>query len=98
MFRAATLSRLIHPPAPGRQILNRKLSPTNTLPYAQSDPLNRSWPLGKGMTPEMLSKMVSNPELMVLMQNPKLQEIMKKVRREPIVEARACPVAAHGVP
>lgn len=28
----------------------------------------------------MLSKMVSNPELMVLMQNPKLQEIMKKVR------------------
>ncbi|CAN0237989.1 unnamed protein product [Ectocarpus sp. 8 AP-2014] len=32
-----------------------------------------------GMTPEMLSKMVSNPELMVLMQNPKLQEIMKKV-------------------
>lgn len=34
-----------------------------------------------GMTPEMLSKMVSNPELMVLMQNAKLQEIMKKVRR-----------------
>lgn len=32
------------------------------------------------MTPEMLSKMVSNPELMVLMQNAKLQEIMKKVR------------------
>ncbi|CAN0237055.1 unnamed protein product [Scytosiphon promiscuus] len=32
-----------------------------------------------GMTPEMLSKLVSNPELMVLMQNPKLQEIMKKV-------------------
>lgn len=27
----------------------------------------------------MLSKMVSNPELMVLMQNAKLQEIMKKV-------------------
>lgn len=35
--------------------------------------------LDTGMTPEMLSKLVSNPELMVLMQNPKLQEIMKKV-------------------
>lgn len=33
-----------------------------------------------GMTPEMLSKLVSNPELMVLMQNSKLQEVMKKVR------------------
>lgn len=32
------------------------------------------------MTPETLSKLVSNPELMVLMQNPKLQEVMKKVR------------------
>lgn len=34
-----------------------------------------------GMTPEMLSKLVSNPEIMVLMQNSKLQEVMKKVRR-----------------
>lgn len=33
-----------------------------------------------GMTPEMLSKLVSNPEVMVLMQNSKLQEVMKKVR------------------
>lgn len=34
------------------------------------------------MTPEMLSKLVSNPELMVLMQNSKLQEVMKKVRHD----------------
>lgn len=51
--------------------------------------LTRSTALGTGMTPEILSKMVSNPELMVLMQNPKLQEVMKKVRGEPIDEARA---------
>lgn len=33
-----------------------------------------------GLTPDQLSKFVSNPEVMVLMQDPKMQEIMKKVR------------------
>ena len=32
-----------------------------------------------GLTPEQLTKMASNPEIMVLLQNPKMQEIMKKV-------------------
>lgn len=44
--------------------------------------------LDTGMTPEMLSKLVSNPELMVLMQNPKLQEIMKKVSGSKITDER----------
>ncbi|CAM9693221.1 unnamed protein product [Ascophyllum nodosum] len=32
-----------------------------------------------GLTPEQLTKMASNPEIMVLLQNPKMQEIMKKI-------------------
>lgn len=30
-----------------------------------------------GMPPDMLKSLVSNPELMELMQNPKMQEVMK---------------------
>lgn len=36
--------------------------------------------VAEGLTPDQLSKFVSNPEVMVLMQDPKMQEIMKKVR------------------
>lgn len=32
-----------------------------------------------GLTPEQMKKFVANPEIMVLMQDPKMQEIMKKV-------------------
>lgn len=32
-----------------------------------------------GLTPDQLSKLVANPEIMVLMQNSKMQEVMKKV-------------------
>ena len=30
-----------------------------------------------GMPPDILKKLVSNPELMTLMQNPKMQDVMK---------------------
>lgn len=33
----------------------------------------------EGLTPEQLTKMASNPDIMMLLQNPKLQEVMKKV-------------------
>ncbi|CAM9365896.1 unnamed protein product, partial [Choristocarpus tenellus] len=32
-----------------------------------------------GLSPEQLSKFVANEELMMLMQNPKMQEVMKAV-------------------
>lgn len=32
-----------------------------------------------GMTPEMLQSLMSNPELMAALRNPKMQDVMKKV-------------------
>ena len=32
-----------------------------------------------GMTPDVLKKLVSNPDLMVLLQNTKMQEVMKRM-------------------
>ena len=35
-----------------------------------------------GMSPEMVTAMMSNPELMALLRNPKMQDVMKKVMSE----------------
>ncbi|CAN0271834.1 unnamed protein product [Pylaiella littoralis] len=70
-----------------KENLERKMDPERAEAFAEDlldkeklkDITAADGTLPGGMTPEMLSKLVSNPELMVLMQNPKLQEVMKKV-------------------
>eukprot|EP00904_Undaria_pinnatifida_P012783 jgi/Undpi1/8635/HiC_scaffold_25.g11100.m1 len=70
-----------------KENLERKMDPEKAAAFADDlldadklkDMTAADGTLPGGMTPETLSKLVSNPELMVLMQNPKLQEVMKKV-------------------
>ena len=53
------------------------LTPDAVTDDAVASALGGDGTLPGGMPPEMLKQLVSDPELMVLLQNPKMQDVMK---------------------